>query len=84
MMTQMLRIAAVIAMTGNKRWAVYRNVRAGLLPPPVKIGERSSAWPRNEIEQITAARIAGHTNDEIKSLVSRLLTERKKAVKNVQ
>jgi len=78
----MLRIADVIAATGNKRWAVYRNVRAGLLPPPVKIGERSSAWPQNEIEQVTAARIAGHKNDEIKALVSRLLADRKKAVKH--
>ena len=79
-MTQMLRIAAVIAATGNKRWAVYRNVRAGLLPPPVKIGQRSSAWPQNEIEQITAARIAGLSNDEIMSLVKKLVADRKKTV----
>lgn len=51
----------------------------GLLTPPVKIGPRASAWPSNEIDAISDARISGKTDDEIRTLVRKLVAARGKA-----
>lgn len=46
---QLLRLPAVSAMTGLKRSQIYRLMWQGKFPKPVKIGERSIAWPETEI-----------------------------------
>lgn len=68
------------ARLGNiGRSTVYHHMEIGLLPSPVKIGPRAVGWPSDEIEAIIAARIAGHSDDEIKALVSRLEGARRAA-----
>ena len=54
----------------------YNRVKDGLLTPPVKVGERLSAWPDHEITAIQAATIAGKSRDEIKALVADLASKR--------
>lgn len=76
-MTKMLRIPAVGGQLGRCRTALYDDVKAGFLPPPVKVGSRAVAWPENEIAVINAARVAGLPDAEIKAIAARLLTERK-------
>ncbi|AEG02714.1 helix-turn-helix transcriptional regulator [Methylomonas methanica] len=71
----LLRFAAASEATGRPRTSFYRAIKAGLLPPPIKIGE-ASAWPSNEIEIINKAFIAGKSELEIKQLVSDLVAAR--------
>lgn len=56
--------------------SIYGLIRVGLWTPPVKIGERSSGWPDDEVRAINAARIAGHTDDQIRELVTLLHAKR--------
>ena len=41
-----------------KRSSVWRWVRSGILPPPVKISEGCSRWVKSEIETRDAERLA--------------------------
>ena len=61
---------------GVSRSTVYLQIRQGLMPPPVKLGERCSAWPNYEISAINAARLAQKSNDEIREPVVRLKRQR--------
>lgn len=51
-------------------------IKAGLLTKPVPIGARAVGFPSDEIEAINAARIAGKTDDEIRTLVEYLQGQR--------
>lgn len=55
--------------------SVYTAVKAGLLTPPIKLG-RSSAWLEREVDTISAALLAGQTNEQIRSLVNELVKAR--------
>lgn len=54
----------------------YRARHAGLLPPPLQLGPRSIGLPAHEVDIITAARIAGTGDDELREIVSRLVAAR--------
>lgn len=56
--------------------SIYGLIRLGLWTQPVKIGERSSGWPDNEVQAINAARIAGKTDEQIRELVRELHAKR--------
>lgn len=75
-MISLLRLPAVRSATGLSRSGIYAHVNAGLLPTPVKIGERCTAWPEAEIEAVNAARIAGKSEAEIRELVASLKLQR--------
>jgi prophage regulatory protein len=65
---------------GYSRSTVYLRVSQGLLPRPVKIGPRASAWPAHEIDTINTALIAGKTDQEIRLLVANIEAARKEAI----
>ena len=68
-----LRIQAVMAETGHRSHAsIYTAIKAGLFTKQVQIGERSVGWPDDEVKAINAARIAGKSDADIKTLVNRL------------
>jgi len=75
-MQNFLRLPEVCRRTGKPRSTVYRDIKDGLLPPPVRIGDRASAWPDNEIDAVNQARLAGVSGEEIKQLVAALVRER--------
>ena len=54
----LLRLPAVINMTGLSRSTIYRLIGAGQFPPCIKLTERSSAWCTNEIDSWIEARRA--------------------------
>jgi len=60
----------------EQKTQLYDDVKTGLVTPPVKIGKRAVAWPEHELHAINAAKIAGKTEAEIKTLVQRLVKER--------
>lgn len=62
--------------TALARSTFYSYIAKGLLPPPVKVGDRASAWLVSEIVAINKACILGKSNDEIKALVASLVEAR--------
>lgn len=77
--TTILRLPSLIKITGKSRSGCYRDIAAGLLPHPVKLGLRMKGWPASEIDAVNKARIAGKSDDEIKKLVTELEAARGKA-----
>ena len=75
-MNTFLRLKKVMDAMGISRSTVYLRIRQGLMPPPVKIGERCSAWPNYEITAINAARLAQKSDNEIRELVAQLQRQR--------
>lgn len=75
-MLKLLRLNAMREATGLSRATIYTRINDGLLPKPIKHGERISVWPSNEIDAITKATIAGKSGDEIRALVADLQRQR--------
>ena len=71
-----LRAHEAQRLTALSRSSFYAYIARGLMPPPIKIGERMSAWLVSEIESVNTARVLGKSPEEIKKLVSNLLLER--------
>jgi len=63
--------------TGISRSTHYNQIQAGLWCPPISLGERARGYPKHETDEVLTARINGHTPDEIKELVQKLIAERK-------
>lgn len=73
---KLLKLPAVLGFTAGSRTGHYAHIKAGLMTPPVKLSVHAVAWPEHEIKAINAARVAGKSADEIRQLVSQLMTER--------
>lgn len=72
-----LRLPAVKARAGLSRSTIYLRVSQGLWPRPISLGSRAVGWPSNEVEAINAARVAGHSDEDVRALVRRLHDERR-------
>jgi len=72
----LLRLPEVIRLSGYSRSMLYALISQGLYPKPVKISERAVAWISYEVAAINQARIAGKSNDELRTLVSQFLIAR--------
>lgn len=73
-----LRISDVKAATGICSHAtIYSHVKAGLFPGSIPLGLRAVGWPRDEVEAVTAARVAGAADDELRALVQQLHAARR-------
>jgi prophage regulatory protein len=74
-----LRIPAVKFASGLSCSTIYQRITQGLWTRPVSIGARAVGWPTDEVEAINAARIAGKTDEEIRTLVANLEAARQNA-----
>jgi len=74
---KLLRLKSMREATGLSRATIYARIQAGLLPRPVKHGERISVWPSDELEAVTKATIAGKSQGEIMALVAELENQRR-------
>lgn len=79
MPNMLLRLPAVKARSGLSRSTVYLRISQGLWTHPVNLGGRAVAWPADEVDALNAARIAGHTDEQVRGLVRRLEAARSKA-----
>ena len=77
-----LRRKQVQAETGYSRSTIYLRIAQGLWPKPISLGPRAVGWPAREVTAINAARIAGHTDEEIRRLVSGLEAQRNRAAQS--
>ena len=72
MLNTLLRLPAVRAQSGYSRSTIYLRMAQGLWTRPVSLGARAVAWPAGDVVALNAARIAGKTDDQIRSLVLKL------------
>jgi prophage regulatory protein len=77
MVTTILRLPAVLRQRGKSRSSHYLDIQQGLFTQPVPIGARAVGWPEHEVDVLNAARIAGKTEAEIRTLVAQLEAARK-------
>lgn len=66
-------------ITGIPTSSWYDLIHNGLAPQAVKLSEYTAGWPYTELTALNAAKIAGKSNDEIRTLVTKLMTARKHA-----
>ena len=52
----LLRLNEVLIRTGLARTTIYRKMRDGSFPEPLKIGVRAVRWPESEIKAWLATR----------------------------
>lgn len=78
-MIPLLKAEEVAARFSIRRETVYRLINQGLLTRPVKITATISRWPESEIDAVTAARIAGKNDDQVRHLVQVLTRARQAA-----
>lgn len=69
-MDTLLRIADVTRTVGLGRSAIYKQIREGDFPSPVRLGERAVAWRANEIQEWVRSRPSARVNGP--RLVSRM------------
>ena len=75
-----IRRKQVEKRTGLSRSTIYLRIQEGTFPKPVNLGARAVGWPSGEITALNAARIAGKTDAEIRTLVKKLESARKNAM----
>lgn len=54
---KLLRLPDVCDAVGMRKGGVYKAIREGRFPAPVKLGLRASAWPESAIQEWIASRI---------------------------
>jgi prophage regulatory protein len=74
-----LRCRQVKVWTGLSRSTIYLRIQEGTFTKPVSLGARAVGWPSDEVAAINAARIAGKSDEEVRSLVMKLEADRKDA-----
>ena len=72
----LLRLKAILGETGKSRSALYSDINNGLFTKGVHIGLKAVAWPDTEVQALVRARIAGYSDDQLRSLVDRLHLQR--------
>ena len=72
-----LKISQVLAKRARSSSSHYRDIQNGLFTKPVNLGERAVGWPTSEVNILTAAQVAGLSEDEIRNLVAELHLKRK-------
>lgn len=76
-MPTIYRLNQVKNKTGHRAAStIYAQIRDGLFPKSVRIGQRSVGWPSHEVDAVIHARIAGDSDAAIRRLVDRLHADR--------
>lgn len=76
---RLLRVRDVCDFTGDGSTTLYAKIKQGVMTPPIKLTQRASAWPEDELIAINRARIAGKGDEQIKELVKQLVAARTSA-----
>jgi prophage regulatory protein len=74
---QLIRRPESQGQFSHSKTTFYNHIKLGIIPPPINLGGRSVAWVKHEIDAVINARIAGQTDNEIKTLVTQLVAQRK-------
>jgi len=55
---RLVRLPEVVQTVGLRRSEIYRRVRAGTFPTPIRLGPNAVAWLHSDLQQFIAARVA--------------------------
>lgn len=73
---KIIRKPEVLNITGWSKNTLYNRIHEGLFPTQIHLGARARGWVLHEVQLILAAMIAGQTHEEIRSLVTKIVSER--------
>ena len=51
MTSKLIKLNQVVEQTALSTASIYRYIKLGTFPAPIKIGERASAWKESEIQE---------------------------------
>lgn len=75
---RVLRKSQVIESTGINNTKLYELIAEGFFPPYLNLaGKRATGFFEHEVNTVMLARAADYSDDQIKSLVQRLVEQRK-------
>jgi len=72
-----LRLKGVIERISIARSTFLEKVKKGLWPPQIHLGPGISVWIDDELSTVMEAYAAGCNQEEIKTLILKLISERK-------
>ncbi len=78
-----LRRREVLDRSGDSKSKLYDLISKGLWTKPIKLGKHASGWPDYECDILNAARIAGTSEEETRTLVRKLEAARATALQDV-
>jgi prophage regulatory protein len=55
---RLLRLPEVQATVGLRRSEIYRRIRSGTFPAPIRLGTNAVAWLQSDLDAWIAARVA--------------------------
>lgn len=55
---KLVRLPDVCSAVGMRKGGVYKAIREGRFPAPIKLGKRAVAWPESAVQGWIGARIA--------------------------
>ena len=62
---KILRISKVVNRTGLSPASIYKQIRLGLFPPPVKITARASGWSSTLVEAWISSKLDQEKGGEL-------------------
>ena len=71
-----IRLKEVLAICGTSKSKHYTDIKQGITPPPISLGERAKGYLEHEIMAINLARAKGATNEALKAMVQKLVKQR--------
>jgi prophage regulatory protein len=78
-----IRLPQVKKYSGYSRSTIYLRITQGLFPKPIKLGARASGWLLREVDELNKARVAGLSDDDIRSLVQKLEASRQSTAQEI-
>lgn len=57
--TRLLRLPSVIAQTGLSKSEIYRRIKAGIFPQPLKLGARAIAFSAADVDAYVHSIVQG-------------------------
>jgi len=74
---KLIRKSQLLSILSCGKSFVQYQINKGLLPPPIRLGERNVAFLESEINKTIAAMAAGLSDKQIKTLIKKMILERK-------
>lgn len=76
---QILRLPHLRPEYGLAPSTIWKQIKLGLWPTPIKLTAKASGWIAGECDQVLAARVRGESDEAIKALVIKLEAARQAA-----
>ena len=72
-----VRLPELLEQLAVGKTTLYARIKQGTFPPPVKFGERVSAWPEHEVDPVVNAYMRSATKEDLQKLVAQLMLARR-------